>query len=66
MTRVPWGEAEFPARFPARGKARNAPSLAMTAAASGAGGLGHFAQGSAAGRRCAAPAGAVEAHENWL
>jgi hypothetical protein len=50
MTRVRWGEGEIPAHFPSRGKASNAPSLAMTVAASGAGGLGHLGQRSAAGR----------------
>ena len=44
-----WAESEFPAHFPSRGKARNASSLAMTAAASSAEGLGNFGQGSAAG-----------------
>ncbi len=50
MTRVACAEGEFPAENPSRGKARNAPSLAMMAAASGAGGLGHFAQISADAR----------------
>jgi hypothetical protein len=50
MTRVRWGEGEIPAHFPSRGKASNAPSLAMTVAASGAGGLGYLGQRSAAGR----------------
>ncbi|MGH6848498.1 MAG: hypothetical protein ACREC0_14015 [Methylocella sp.] len=42
-----WAEGEFPAHFPSLGNARNAPNLAMTAAALGAGVLGHFGQGSA-------------------
>ncbi len=50
MTRVRWGGGEIPAHFPSRGKAGNAPSLAVTVAASGAGGSGHLGQRSAVGR----------------
>ena len=51
MTRGRWAEDEFPTHFPSPGKARNAPSLAMTAAALGPGGLPHFGQGSPGCRR---------------
>jgi hypothetical protein len=49
LPRVRWAEGEFSAHFPAPGNARNAPCRAMTAAAFGAGGFGHFRPASAVG-----------------